>query len=208
METKCLSELSSMPDNLPDKFGYYKVMFFTIKIVSIDTIMVIVWTLKQTLFVWKPNFLCFWKRKAFSSWGVVQHAPLSFGVARHSSRFLGNMTEGAFRPFSRSRNLLLSGMEMTMTGIQAMQWAKRDIKTAWTLLYHCLLPRVPGIRGRHQATLTVKRRMQMAYSTAWRKIQYRQWQLLSVYRCRRGTQDVLPYSHQVHGLSSRWFQTS
>lgn len=44
------------------------------------------------------------------------------------SVFLGNMTEAGSRPFPPDKNALLSSMEMTMTGIQAMQWAKEISK--------------------------------------------------------------------------------
>ncbi len=65
------------------------------------------------------------------------------------------MTEGASRPFSHSRNLLLSGMEMTMTGIQAMQWAKEISKLPDGCFTIAFFP-CSRHKGEASATLTVK----------------------------------------------------
>lgn len=60
--------------------------------------------------------------------GAYLHAPLSFHLAVHPSRKFRKYDKPWARPFGTPRNLLLSGMEMTMTGIQAMQWAKEISK--------------------------------------------------------------------------------
>lgn len=62
---------------------------------------------------------------------------------------------GGFPSFSRSRNLLLSGMEMTMTGIQAMQWAKEISKLPDGCFTIAFFP-CSRHKGEASATLTVK----------------------------------------------------
>lgn len=62
---------------------------------------------------------------------------------------------GCFSSFSHSRNLLLSGMEMTMTGIQAMLWAKEISKLPNGCFTIAFFP-CSRHKGEASATLTVK----------------------------------------------------